>query len=223
MSYFEGIEYWLRDPSWRSSTPPKVVAATGTHSTGNDPDLPFQHTIAARPGIRSWFPSSSQLSSSRSSEVHHQLHQPQARTPARAAATAPAAPFTPASAQTGKISEGGFIHAITQTMIGEFMYKYTRRVVGRGHGEKRHRRFFWIHPYTKTLYWSSGDPGSAGANESTAKIADVESVKAIINPNPLPPGVYKYSIVVSTPQREMKFTAPNKERYHFGTPPAPSP
>ncbi|KAG8945943.1 hypothetical protein FRC04_012195 [Tulasnella sp. 424] len=45
-------------------------------------------------------------------------------------------------------------------------------------------------PYTKTLYWSSGDPGSAGANESTAKSAYVESVKAILDPSPLPPSVH---------------------------------
>jgi hypothetical protein len=61
------------------------------------------------------------------------------------------------------------IHAITQTMIGEYLYKYTRRTIGKGHGERRHKRFFWVHPYTKTLYWGSSDPGSAGVTESTAK------------------------------------------------------
>lgn len=61
------------------------------------------------------------------------------------------------------------IHAITQTMIGEFLYKYTRRAIGKGHGEKRHKRFFWVHPYTKTLYWSSADPGSSNVSESSAK------------------------------------------------------
>lgn len=61
------------------------------------------------------------------------------------------------------------IFAITQTMIGEFLYKYTRKAMGKGHSDKRHRRFFWVHPYTKTLYWSSSDPGSSGVQESTAK------------------------------------------------------
>jgi hypothetical protein len=61
------------------------------------------------------------------------------------------------------------IHAITQTMIGEFLYKYTRRTIGKGYGEKRHKRFFWVHPYTKTLYWSSADPGSSNVSESSAK------------------------------------------------------
>lgn len=74
----------------------------------------------------------------------------------------------------------------TQTMIGEYLYKYTRKVMGAGISEKRHKRFvsdvsqgtlflshpffqFWIHPYTRTLYWSAKDPASGGASESTSK------------------------------------------------------
>ncbi|CAG8459865.1 5490_t:CDS:2 [Racocetra persica] len=52
------------------------------------------------------------------------------------------------------------IQAITQTMIGEYLWKYTRRNFGTGISEKRHKRFFWVHPYTKTLYWSNKDPGT---------------------------------------------------------------
>ncbi|KAJ7689390.1 hypothetical protein B0H17DRAFT_1331737 [Mycena rosella] len=89
------------------------------------------------------------------------------------------------------------IHAITQTMIGEFLYKYTRKAIGKGYGERRHKRFFWVHPYTKTLYWSSADPGSSNVSESSAKSAYIDG----------------YSVVVSTPQREMKITAPTKERH----------
>lgn len=51
--------------------------------------------------------------------------------------------------------------ALTRTMIGDWMWKYTRKVVGSGISENRHRRFFWIHPYTQTLYWSSREPGSS--------------------------------------------------------------
>ncbi|RUP43227.1 meiotic cell cortex C-terminal pleckstrin homology-domain-containing protein [Jimgerdemannia flammicorona] len=51
------------------------------------------------------------------------------------------------------------ISALTQTMIGEGMYKYTRRAVGGGISEYRHKRFFWVHPFTKTLYWSASEPG----------------------------------------------------------------
>ncbi|KAL7417325.1 meiotic cell cortex C-terminal pleckstrin homology-domain-containing protein [Mrakia frigida] len=105
------------------------------------------------------------------------------------------------------------IFAITQTMIGEFLYKYTRKTMGKGHSDKRHKRFFWVHPYTKTLYWSSADPGSTGTQESSAKSAYIESVRSVEDPNPMPPGIYHHSVIVSTPQREMKFTATSKERH----------
>ncbi|KAF9269698.1 hypothetical protein L218DRAFT_890468 [Marasmius fiardii PR-910] len=105
------------------------------------------------------------------------------------------------------------IHAITQTMIGEFLYKYTRKAIGKGHGTARHKRFFWVHPYTKTLYWSSADPNSTNVAESSAKSAYIEGVRSVLDPNPMPPGLYQYSVIVSTPQREMKFTAPTKERH----------
>ncbi|KAI5996283.1 coiled-coil protein [Pisolithus albus] len=107
------------------------------------------------------------------------------------------------------------IHAITQTMIGEFLYKYTRRAIGKGHGEKRHKRFFWVHPYTKHLYWSSADPGSQNVSESSSKSAYIEGIRAVLDPNPMPPGLYQYSIVISTSQREMKLTAPTKERHEI--------
>jgi hypothetical protein len=66
-------------------------------------------------------------------------------------------------------TDPAILHAITQTMIGEFLYKYTRRTIGKGYGERRHKRFFWVHPYTRTLYWSDADPGSSNASESSAK------------------------------------------------------
>lgn len=69
----------------------------------------------------------------------------------------------------GQATDPTIIHAITQTMIGEFMWKYTRKAIGKGVGERRHKRFFWVHPYTKTLYWSSADPGSSNVSESSAK------------------------------------------------------
>ncbi|KAI9247274.1 meiotic cell cortex C-terminal pleckstrin homology-domain-containing protein [Helicostylum pulchrum] len=70
--------------------------------------------------------------------------------------------------------DDGSVTALTRTMIGDWMYKYTRKVVGSGISENRHRRFFWIHPYTQTLYWSSREPGSS-AGTSNTKSALVES------------------------------------------------
>jgi len=127
-------------------------------------------------------------------------------------------------------TDPNIIHAITQTMIGEFLYKYPRKAIGKGYGERRHKRFFWVHPYTKTLYWSSADPGSSSVSESSAKSgqydvlfkvelpslfspAYIESVRSVLDPNPMPPGLHQYSVIVSTPNREMKFTAPTRERH----------
>lgn len=72
-------------------------------------------------------------------------------------------------ANAGTSTDPAVIHAITQTMIGEFLHKYTTKAMSKGFSEKRHRRFFWVHPYTKTLYWSTVDPGAAGTNQSSAK------------------------------------------------------
>ncbi|OAV93922.1 hypothetical protein PTTG_10335 [Puccinia triticina 1-1 BBBD Race 1] len=107
------------------------------------------------------------------------------------------------------------IHAITQTMIGEFLFKYTSKTLTRGFSEKRHRRFFWVHPYTKTLYWSTSDPGAHGANQSTAKSVLIESVRTINDTNVAPSGLASHSLVIQTPNREMKITAPSKERHEL--------
>jgi chromosome segregation ATPase len=44
---------------------------------------------------------------------------------------------------------------VMRTMMGEWMFKYTRYRAG-------HHRFFWLHPYTKTLYWSQQEPSHGG-------------------------------------------------------------
>ena len=44
------------------------------------------------------------------------------------------------------------IYVITQTMIGDFPYKYTCRTIGKGVGEKEHKCLFWVHPYSNRLY-----------------------------------------------------------------------
>jgi len=169
--------------------------------------------------------------SSISSGHHPYRHTPAANEPP----TTPdkTADLTPRAIDNGSSTDPVIIHAITQTMIGEFLYKYTRRTIGKGVGEKRHKRFFWVHPYTKTLYWSSADPGSSNVSESSAKsgmllffclslsqgsgllvtTAYIEGVRSVLDPNPMPPGLYQYSVVISTPQREMKITAPTKDRH----------
>lgn len=103
----------------------------------------------------------SSISSDHQYETHMRRHSNlEATVQERAGTTAGGIPVS---------TDPAIIHAITQTMIGEFLYKYTRRAIGKGHGERRHKRFFWVHPYTRTLYWSSADPGSSNVTESSAK------------------------------------------------------
>ncbi|KAL9024716.1 MAG: hypothetical protein Q9196_006310 [Gyalolechia fulgens] len=105
------------------------------------------------------------------------------------------------------------IQAITQTMIGEFLWKYTRKA-GRGEmSNNRHRRFFWVHPYTRTLYWSDRDPATAGRAQMKAKSVAIEAVRVVTDDNPMPPGLHRKSLVVVTPGRSVKFTAQTSQRH----------
>ncbi|KAL8996003.1 MAG: hypothetical protein Q9169_004383 [Polycauliona sp. 2 TL-2023] len=105
------------------------------------------------------------------------------------------------------------IQAITQTMIGEFLWKYTRKA-GRGEmSNNRHRRFFWIHPYTRTLYWSDRDPSTAGRAEMKAKSVAIEAVRVVTDDNPTPLGLHRKSIIIVTPGRSVKFTAQTSQRH----------
>ena len=105
------------------------------------------------------------------------------------------------------------IQAITQTMIGEYLWKYTRKA-GRGEmSDKRHRRFFWVHPYTRTLYWSDQDPSTAGRVQLKAKSVAIEAVRVVVDDNPLPPGLHRKSLIVITPGRDVKFTATTGQRH----------
>lgn len=105
------------------------------------------------------------------------------------------------------------IQAITQTMIGEFLWKYTRKT-GRGElSENRHRRYFWVHPYTRTLYWSNTDPSTAGRSELKAKSVPIESVRVVTDDNPMPPGLHRKSIIIISPGRTIKFTCTTGQRH----------
>ncbi|KAA8567626.1 hypothetical protein EYC84_008100 [Monilinia fructicola] len=77
-------------------------------------------------------------------------------------------------------------------MIGEYLWKYTRKAGGRGGmSENRHRRYFWVHPYTRTLYWSDRDPSTAGRSELKAKSVAIEAVRVVTDDNPMPPGLHR--------------------------------
>jgi hypothetical protein len=124
-------------------------------------------------------------------------------------------PGGPSFSETGldPRTDPRMIQAITQTMIGEFLWKYTRRAGREGMSENRHRRFFWVHPYTRTLYWSEQDPAAAGRAQLKAKSVAIEAVHQVSDENPYPPGLHQKSLVVVTPGRTVKFTATTSQRH----------
>ncbi|KAL2017596.1 hypothetical protein VTK56DRAFT_1916 [Thermocarpiscus australiensis] len=113
----------------------------------------------------------------------------------------------------GPNTDPRMIQAITQTMIGEYLWKYTRKA-GRGEmSENRHRRYFWVHPYTRTLYWSDRDPSTAGRSELRAKSVQIEAVRVVADNNLFPPGLHRKSLVIVSPSRSIKFTCTTGQRH----------
>ncbi|KAG0025223.1 hypothetical protein BGZ81_007321 [Podila clonocystis] len=108
------------------------------------------------------------------------------------------------------------IQVITQTMIGDYLWKYTRRPMGNAISEKRHRRYFWVHPYTKTMYWSLNNPGAEGSREQRAKSAFILAVFQVTDENPNSPSdVPNVSLLVQTTSRNLKLTAPTREKHEL--------
>ncbi|KAJ7204776.1 hypothetical protein GGX14DRAFT_500974 [Mycena pura] len=206
----------LRQPPSTSSFRSAANAATYAQQSLNQRKEQSQVSLVSERSARSSMSSDHNpfvLSRSQVIQQHANVARGAPLTPSRAANTTAEADVSARTIGPNSATDPTIIHAITQTMIGEFLYKYTRKAIGKGYGERRHKRFFWVHPYTKTLYWSSADPGSSNVSESSAKSAYIEGVRSVLDPNPMPPGLYQYSVVVSTPQREMKITAPTKERH----------
>ncbi|KAI0503204.1 hypothetical protein F5B22DRAFT_559911 [Xylaria bambusicola] len=113
----------------------------------------------------------------------------------------------------GPNTDPRMIQAVTQTMIGEYLWKYTRKT-GRGEmSENRHRRFFWVHPYTRALYWSDGDPAAGNRGEMKAKSVPIEAVRVVADDNPMPPGLHRKSLVVIARGRTIKFTCTTGQRH----------
>ncbi|BFZ63887.1 hypothetical protein YB2330_005024 [Saitoella coloradoensis] len=105
------------------------------------------------------------------------------------------------------------LQVLMQTMIGEYMWKYTRKTLGQDLSNNRHARFFWVHPYTQTLHWSDKDPQNASGEEVKSKSTPIESVSVVVDENPYPPGLHHESIVITTRKRFIKFTAQTRSRH----------
>jgi len=120
----------------------------------------------------------------------------------------------------GKFQNDKIIISLTQTVIGEYLYKYYNRFGNMGN-KPRHERYFWIHPYTMTLYWSLKNPSKDGQNVSSdsgsnhkTKGVGIVGVEVVDDPNPYPPGLYNKSIVILTSDgKNVKITCPTQQRH----------
>lgn len=105
------------------------------------------------------------------------------------------------------------LQAVVQCMIGEYLYKYTRRMGSSVTSDTRHRRYFWLHPYNRTLHWSEHEPGSDGKSEGRNKSVQVEAVQVVRDDNIMPPGLHRKSLLIISPGRTVKITASTGQRH----------
>ncbi|KAI9676474.1 MAG: hypothetical protein M1817_000631 [Caeruleum heppii] len=141
------------------------------------------------------------------------------------------------------IHQTSVVDAISQTMVGEWMWKYVRRrksfgvtdsppqgtdlgrtgedgtvnITGNG---VRHKRWVWLAPYERAVMWSSRQPtsGTALLGKSGRKLI-IQSVLDVKDDTPQPKNsppqaLFNRSILILTPARALKFTATSKERHY---------
>jgi hypothetical protein len=98
------------------------------------------------------------------------------------------------------------IVSITQTMIGEWLTKYPRKHMGGFSDRRQHQRYFWIHPYSRTLYWSEHAPGNVNGGSKNALVENV-TVGYPDEGSDVP------FLLVHTSERPLKIKAPTLERH----------
>lgn len=103
---------------------------------------------------------------------------------------------------------------VAQTVIGECLYKYQRRSFAfHGVSAARHERFFWIHPYTLTLFWDKDNPAVITGKPQSPKGIPILDIHEVVDNNPLPCGLYSRSLVFKGHKRDIKVTCPNSTRH----------
>lgn len=109
------------------------------------------------------------------------------------------------------LNEPSIIPALTQTVIGEYLYKYYQ-VLGVG-GESRHERYFWVHPYTMTLYWSPTNPAMESPTNHTAKCAPIAKVDSVVDKH-ASHGLYHKCLVITTDTRVIRIACSTRQRHN---------
>lgn len=118
-------------------------------------------------------------------------------------------------ATVASFSEPSIIPALTQTVIGEYLHKYYRRLGAFSQVTSRHERYFWVHPYTMTLYWSTNNPVLENPATNKTRAAAILGVESIEDLNPYPAGLYHKSIIVRTESRPIKITCATRQRHNI--------
>ncbi|SCU96259.1 LAME_0F15566g1_1 [Lachancea meyersii CBS 8951] len=118
-------------------------------------------------------------------------------------------------ATVASLSEPSIIPALTQTVIGEYLHKYYRRLGPLSNVRSRHERYFWVHPYTMTLYWSTNNPVLGNPATNKTRAAAILGIESVEDSNPYPVGLYHKSIIVKTETRPVKITCATRQRHNI--------
>lgn len=114
------------------------------------------------------------------------------------------------------LTDKSMIPVITQVLIGEYLFKYYRKLGPLSSiSSTRHERYFWVHPYSLTLYWSTSNPVLKNPNASKSKAIAILGVESVEDNNPIPVGLYHKSIIVHSQTKSVKFTCSNRQRHNI--------
>jgi len=102
-------------------------------------------------------------------------------------------------------------NAIIECMRGEWLYKYAPHFLSAV--ERRHRRFFFINPFNRTIQWTAEEPRRTAGHVAKAKNAFIDEVALMDDHHAHPAGLYYQTIVIRSGHKELKITAPNKVRH----------
>ncbi|GMM55606.1 Num1 protein [Maudiozyma humilis] len=115
---------------------------------------------------------------------------------------------------SGASVSGNVSAAIAHTVAGEYAYKAYPRLGAFGGGETAHRRFFWVDPRARTLYWAEDKPAGSATGART-KSAAIVTVRSVANAGHGDAALYSKSIVVATRDKEIKFTCASRQRHNM--------
>ena len=102
---------------------------------------------------------------------------------------------------------------LQQLIVGEVLYKYYGGLNFEGITGGRHRRYFWLRPNTKVIYWHRENPQFFTNFTPAARSITLGTVEEISDRNPLPTALYHRSIVIHGRERDIKITCPTQARH----------